>query len=248
MPKKRTLPQFITQSNEAHNNTFDYSSVIYVDDNTKVDVICKVHGSFKVTPTNHLHLKSGCPDCWTEKRKTLHKKSLNDFINQSNAIHNNFYDYSKVMYVNNNTKIEIVCPKHGSFLQQPNVHTDQKCGCPVCNKSKGEKAVFDWLEKHDIKFQQQKKFDDCRYKNQLSFDFFLPDRNLLIEYNGIQHYRNVPLLKYSNDQFENIQIRDKIKKKYVKEKGLKLLTIPYTCKDIESLLNSKLLANAKVLK
>ncbi len=201
-----------------------------------------------VTPTNHIHLKSGCPECWTEKRKTLHKKSLDEFIKQSNLIHNNFYDYSKVVYINNSTKIEIICPVHGSFLQQPNVHTDQKCGCPTCKKSKGEKAIIDWLIKNNVKFEQQKKFQDCRYKRLLSFDFFLPDRNLLIEYNGIQHYRNVPLLKYSKDEFEDIQIRDKIKKKYVKEKELKLLTIPYTCRDIELLLNTKLLTNANILK
>lgn len=59
-------------------------------------------------------------------------------------------------------------------------------------------------------------FDDCKDKRRLKFDFFLPDHNILIEYNGLQHYRNVPLLKYSNDAFEDIHRRDQIKIDFAK--------------------------------
>jgi hypothetical protein len=97
-------------------------------------------------------------------------------------------------------------------------------------RSKGEQFIHDWLKKHAVKFEEQKKFHGLSIKMQLPFDFFVPAKNLLIEYNGRQHYEPVA---FGGDQekaerdFEKRRKADYMKKRYARTKGLKLLVIPH---------------------
>ena len=59
----------------------------------------------------------------------MKRKTKDEFINEVKIVHNDFYDYSKVNYINNKEKVIIVCPKHGEFLQSPNKHLTGR-GCP----------------------------------------------------------------------------------------------------------------------
>ena len=119
-----TTEQFIERSKIIHNNEYDYSQTIYKNASTKVDILCQQHGIFKQLPFAHLS-GQGCPYCAGKNITT------EDFIKKAKLIHDEKYDYSKVNYVNNNTKVSIICAKHGEFLQSPSKHLIGQ-GCPYC--------------------------------------------------------------------------------------------------------------------
>lgn len=150
MPKKQTLEEFIKKSNIAHNFKYNYDKSIYINKQTKVIVICPEHGDFEVTPGAHYILKSGCPECAKISRSKTKSKGLEKFIKQANLKWNSFYNYSKVNYINNYTKVEIICPIHGSFFKDPRSHIDPQRygGCQSCSKERLSKIIS--------KVQQQK--------------------------------------------------------------------------------------------
>lgn len=121
---------FINKSLKVHGDRYDYSKVEYKNGDTKVCVICKKHGEFWVTPKNHLKGRN-CPKCAIEGRSRKRSKTTNEFMEEAVAVHGNRYDYSKVDYVNNSTKVCIICPKHGEFWQTPSNHLSGK-GCNKC--------------------------------------------------------------------------------------------------------------------
>ena len=233
---KKTTHDFIHELQKQHGDAFTYDRTNYINDSTPVVITCKHHGDFSPIPSNILR-GSGCPRCAVASSADRLRKPIDQFIAEATNVHAGKYDYSLVEYVNSVTKIKIICPTHGLFTQTPTAHISQRCGCPMCSSSKGELAIEQWLIKQNIVYIKQHTFPDCRDKGVLRFDFFLPEHNVLIEYNGIQHYRNVPLIKYSNDTFESIQRRDAIKVKYAKDKGLCLITVPYNVNTIVFLSN-----------
>lgn len=122
--------EFITKARKCHGDKYNYSSVIYINNSSKVKIICPIHGAFRQTPRDHLS-GHGCNKCGGSYSDITH------FINMSRKIHKNKYNYDKVEYTNNKIKVEIVCPEHGSFFQKPNNHILGQ-GCPKCigrNKS-----------------------------------------------------------------------------------------------------------------
>lgn len=152
MPKKLTIDEFIEKSKMIHGNRYDYSKVKYVNTYTKVEIICEKHGSFWQDPHNHLKGK-GCAKCVLN-----YKLTQEDFIRKATECHNGFYDYSLVKYEKNASKVEIICPLHGSFKQEANSHL-QGHGCPKCalNKigdsdysSRVETRVKTCLEKYGV--------------------------------------------------------------------------------------------------
>lgn len=204
------------------NKKYDYSKTKYEGRFKKVIIICPKHGEFKQTPDNHLNGK-GCPRCANEKRKY----NTIIFIQKAKKIHGNRYDYSISNYSGSNIKISIICKKHGIFKQKPSSHINHKQGCPYCNESKGEKEIRNYLVKNKIVFERQKKFDNCRGKKKsLPFDFYLPKKNLLIEYDGKQHYINNEYFG-GKKEFQARQLNDKIKSNFAKDNNIKLLRITY---------------------
>lgn len=99
--------------------------------------------------------------------------------------------------------------------------------CPHCKESKGEKMVESILEDINVKYIYQKVFDSCGSDNQrMPFDFYIPDFNILIEYDGIQHYK--PVKYFGGDYKLKCQMkRDQIKNKFAKDNNIKLVRIPY---------------------
>lgn len=127
MSKKKTLNEFIEEAHSIHDHKYNYSKAEYVDNRTPICIICPEHGEFWQTPSKHL-AGQGCPKC----SKTLKGNSIS-FVQKAIAVHGNKYDYSKVEYVNNKTKVCIICPEHGEFWQDPHNHLKGK-GCPMCGK------------------------------------------------------------------------------------------------------------------
>ena len=131
MYKKKTSDTFVLQSRNVHGDKYDYSKVEYINNSTKVCIICPEHGEFWKTPKHHLH-GQGCPLC--AKRDASIKRTLttDEFIEKARKIHRDKYDYSKVKYVNNSTKVCIICPEHGEFWMTPHNHLANQ-GCPKCS-------------------------------------------------------------------------------------------------------------------
>ena len=125
-----TSNEFIEKSKQVHGNKYDYSKVDYINTHTKVCIICPEHGEFWMTPNNHLRCH-GCKSCGYIKNAINQTLSLEQFIKKAKKIHGNKYDYSKVEYHDMHTKICIICPKHGEFLQLPYDHLQGK-GCKKC--------------------------------------------------------------------------------------------------------------------
>lgn len=121
-----TTESFIKRAMEIHGNKYIYDKVEYTNSNTKVEIICPIHGSFLVTPSHHISSKSGCPACSGRLRKTTQQ-----FIEEANLVHGNKYDYSKVEYKSGRIKVCIICPKHGEFWQIPYDHL-RGIGCSKC--------------------------------------------------------------------------------------------------------------------
>jgi len=220
--KRNNLNTIIKKCNLLYNNKYDYSLIIdYKNMNQIQVIICKIHGIFKTSLHSHLNKKRGCKFCAINKRKDNNLK----FIEKSNITHNNMYNYSLVDYKNSKSKVKIICRVHGLFEQKPNDHLQGK-GCPICKLSKGEKEIKNILDTKGIEYEQQKTFKGCKYKKLLKFDFYLPDYNLCIEYNGEQHYK--PFEYYGgDDNFKNTQQRDMIKEKYCNDNNIELLKIKY---------------------
>jgi hypothetical protein len=235
--QKCQLNEFICKANEIHNKKYDYSRVIYKNSHIKIKIICPQHGEFCQTPTSHLR-GCGCPIC--AKIITIHKvaKNYDYFLKKATEVHKNKYDYSKAIYTSLSKKIEIICPKHGSFYQMPEKHIAGQ-GCSKCKESVGEKFIRKCLKELNIEFESQKKFENCKNKRCLPFDFFIPDFNTCIEYDGMQHFR--PYIRVNSEkEFEALKKRDAIKTKFCKDKRIRLIRIPYYTKrkKIKSILNT----------
>lgn len=128
MSKKKTIDEFVKEANLVHKGKYDYSKTAYVNNRTKVIIICPEHGEFSQTPDKHL-AGQGCPVCGGTKKHT------NDsFIESARKVHGDRYDYSKVVYNGNKEKVCIVCPEHGEFWQDPHNHLKGK-GCPKCGET-----------------------------------------------------------------------------------------------------------------
>jgi hypothetical protein len=239
--KRLTTEEFITKAKLIHGDKYDYSLVEYKRNSVKVKIICIHHGAFEQAPNHHLK-NHGCPNCGTERMANNCRGTKEEFINLSKQIHNNKFDYSLVEYVNSDSKVKIICPHHGAFEQTPHHHA-AGVGCPQCKKSKGELKIKKILEESNINFIPQKTFDDCKgRKNKLPFDFYIPKYNLLIEYQGEQHY----MIKEhwgGEREFIKLQVTDKLKKDYCSLKGIRLLEITYK-DDVEKVLKEFLCENS----
>lgn len=216
--RKLSNSTFIERSVLIHGSTYDYSSVEYGKNNYDlVSIVCKKHGAFTQRPWAHLR-GQGCPKC------SDNQKSNNDkFIEKSIKKHGNTYDYSSVEYVNKRSKVKIICTKHGIFEQRPYVHI-QGHGCSICRNSKLEKYLRDRLISLNIKFEQNKRYDDCRNILPLPFDFYLVDHNVLLECDGVQHHRSIDFFGGDN-RFECQTRNDDIKNKYCEDRNIKLIRL-----------------------
>lgn len=227
---------FIEKANKIHGvGKYDYSKVNYVNAHAKIIIICPKHGEFFQAPNNHL-MGENCPECGNEIKCEKLKLTLDEFIEKSSKIHGvGRYDYSKVNYINNSIKVCIICHNHDApfeFMQMPNAHLMGN-GCPKCkNNYKGEIAIRNFLTEYKIEFKEQKRFDDCKDSNTLPFDFYLPQYNLCIEFDGIQHFKPIKRSKTMTDEqaeknLKYTQNHDNIKTKYCKNNGIDLLRIRY---------------------
>lgn len=203
----------------------------YINKRTKLKLECP-NGHYHEIRLDSFQNGSGCKQCMRENM-------MNDIQSVIYNIENNgFKLLSK--YNGSNQPIIVQCKKGHIFNSTYDRIVNNKSGCPICLESKGEKIISNFLVQHHIKFQQQYKFTDCKCYRELPFDFYLPQYNLCIEYDGIQHFE---IIKHFGglDSFIDRKIRDTIKNYYCQQNNIKLIRIPYWDFDnIEKILNNEL--------
>jgi len=241
--RSSNLDKFILKANNIHNNFYNYFKSKYINARTKLIITCPIHGEFYQEPFVHLR-GSGCNKCGNEIIRTKSFSSVEVFIEKANIIHEFKFDYSRSFYITAKTKLIIICPIHGEFQQKPDTHL-AGFGCRKCKSSSGQTAIRKILQKHNIKFEEEFKFDGCKYKRPLPFDFYLPKYNLCIEFDGEGHFEPV---KYSNSitneqsyyNMLKVQQRDMIKNTFCSKNKIRLIRIKYnefSVKNFETILN-----------
>ena len=209
---------FIKESREIHGDKYDYSKVEYINRNEKVCIICPEHGEFWQSPS--VHLKGcGCQSCGGNKRYTL-----DTFIEKARKVHGNKYDYSKVKYINVDTKVCIICPEHGEFWQSPSCHINRHYGCPICDESHLESDVRQLLIGNKIEYIQE--YND-KWLGRQFIDFYLPKYDIAIECQGEGHFKPVRFNGISwdkaNKNYSNTIRLDEEKRKKCKKHNTKLI-------------------------
>jgi hypothetical protein len=225
--KRLTQEQFIEKAHKTHNNKFSYEKTEYQNSRKNVIVICPKHGEFSVQANNHIR-GNGCKKCSQEEVGFNKRLSSEDWIKRAKEVHGVRFDYSDTKYIHNRERLKIYCREHRiSFEQLPDNHINGVGGCPKCDISKGELAVGGFLNQNNISNESQKMFPDCKHKYVLRFDFYLPDFNMCIEFDGIQHFK--PVEHFGGSEiFEQTKIRDRIKVQYCSKNNIKLLRIPFS--------------------
>ncbi len=196
----------------------------------KLEIECKNGHRYYQDRRNLLKDKK-CQRCYLDN-KCITKEI---FLKKSVDVHGEEYEYNLNDYKSLHSKIEMKCKKGHIFNQKASNHLQGK-GCPICKESLGERIIKKYLENFNIKYNRQKEFEDCKNINNLKFDFYLPDINSIIEYDGIQHFEPVKIFG-GVKKFEILKKCDEIKNNYCKYKGIKLLRINYK-ENINDKLNS----------
>jgi hypothetical protein len=169
------------------------------DEKTKIKLLCPIHGEFETTIGSR-NSGSGCLKCYRDRQHNgcnlspNRFVSTNEWITRFKSVHGDLYDYSLITEIKNNSdKIPIICPVHGVFYQSPNKHFNSKTMCPKCKiKSKGEIQLINYLKSQNIQFECEKTFAELKGLGgfPLRYDFYIPQFNLLVEYDGIVHYQD----------------------------------------------------------
>ena len=205
---------FIEKAKGIHNDKYDYSKVNYINADTQITIICKEHGEFTQIPDFHINRKCGCPKCSNNV-----KLDLSEFIEKSNKIHCNKYDYSKVEYNNNRNHIIIICKKHGEFSQIPFLHL-LKHGCPNCI-NKTEYKFYEKIKEIYPTIKRQYKVEWCKNKLCLPFDFAIEELKIIIELDGEQHFTQVSNWTSPETQIE----KDKFKTDCANQNGFSVIRL-----------------------
>jgi hypothetical protein len=175
---------FIFKASEIHNNKYDYSKIVYKGSKIPIEIICPQHSNFWQTPNDHITTQ-GCKQCGISKRADHLKLDIEEFIKRAAPLHGNKFDYSKVVYKNNSTKVTIICPIHGKFQQTPLAHFKGN-GCAPCQKSAvsfQQVAIYDFIRSHytgTIILNDRTILHGGK-----ELDIWLPEVKVAIEFNGL---------------------------------------------------------------
>lgn len=228
--QKLTLSEFIEKSKKIHGSKYDYSKVEYVNNSTKVCIICPKHGEFWQRPDKHL-VGRGCPKCKAEKIREKRLSSTSEFIDKAKKLHGDNFDYSEVNYVNAITLVKLTCKKCGeNFSITPNKLLSG-FGCKHCYESRLETIMRKFLTDNHTEFTQEKNFCFIGGKR---IDFFLPKQNIAIECQGMQHFE--PVDYFGGETRFKIQVEnDKLKKIQLEENSIKVFYIVDNNINVDSL-------------
>lgn len=202
---------------------------------------------FETEPNVIMRKNYGCPKCAVNAKQNTEilRKLVNSADNGSYVLMSD--------YINNNTKVKIKHIKCGKCYEV--TPKDFKSGnrCPICRASKGETLIANILSEMNIAFEREKVFTDLKNpenpsKNSfMRFDFYLPSNNLIIEYDGIQHYKKVPYFDRDDESLAKRRRRDMYKSSYAEKNGINLMRIPYslTENEVRALIKNSIVGKAE---
>lgn len=210
-------------------------SVKYINSGTKLLWECEKGHQWNAVPDSIVG-GSWCPTC---ADTTIHSSisEMKLFAKTKNG------DCLSEKYVSHNTKLMWECENKHQWMATP---SNIKFGkwCPICRESGGEKLINKYLILNNINFIREKRFNDCKNKKTLPFDFYLLDYNICVEFDGHHHFKPVTFggmsIEKANKAFLLSQVNDKIKTEYCVDSNINLIRIPYTMTNIEEYLTSEL--------
>lgn len=214
----------IENAKNIHSNKYNYSLINGpIKDKNNYNFICNTCSHvFNNSWNNHTHKQQGCPKCNPAGRK---KRTLESLIEQVSKLDTGYeYDWGSYKgYFDNSFKIK--CNSHGWFNQQISNHLMGQ-RCPKCKQSRGEKEIERFLIENRIEYVTQKTFEGCKNKRMLPFDFYIPSKNLCIEYDGEFHYNPVDFFG-GIESLNKVKEHDEIKNNFCKENDVNLIRISY---------------------
>ena len=199
---------------------------------TKIQHHCLIHDVYWYTTPSRALQGAGCELCHGEKISASKYKTHEQYVDELSKISPHIAVVGK--YIEARTPILHKCTIHNFewFAYPDNMLHGH--GCPKCNTSHGERDIGKWLDNNNVKYITQKTFDNCRDKKPLPFDFYLPEYNACIEFDGEQHFHPVEYFG-GEERFETLVNHDKIKNSYCKNNDINLLRISYNMKIEEEL-------------
>lgn len=240
--KSRQTSLFDRAKMVASKNNYEISSDIseIKNNTTEIKYVCPIHGEHKMRISNFISGRR-CPECFRESLSQKYRLNKKEVISRVKSCGGKLLNPDD--YINNNLKnLKFVCSECGnifiSSLSNFTLHNGQVC--PECShkESNGERKVRKFLERNNICFIQEKKFEDCKDVRSLPFDFYLPDYNAVIEFDGEQHF--IDKGNFSNP-LEYTQRHDEIKNNYCLENNIDIIRIPYwKMNEVELYLSDKL--------
>lgn len=203
----------------------------YVNNYTKIGVKHLECGlEYDTLPADFLKGR-GCMGCYRKSRRKTNKEWIKEVIELGK---NEYEPLEK--YKGDGVNIEIRHKACGQIYKVKPNNFINGTRCPYCRESKGEKTIFKYLKDNDIEFETQKGFKGLKHIKPLLYDFYLPNINILIEYQGEQHYR--PIEYFGGlEAFKEQVIKDNIKRDFAKINGVELVELPYTLGTGEELIN-----------
>lgn len=223
----------------------------YLGSKKQISYLCKKHiekGEQTGIWSTIKRSKCPCKWCYLEnKSKSIDEKrnmNCSEYSEKMNYIKNPNIDIVGDFHSGRNYKIKCVCKTCGRDIYLTHHAIKRGAGCPNClTKSIGEDKIYQFLIRNKIYFKKEYKFNDCVNKKELPFDFYIPDLNTVIEFDGVQHFKPVEIFG-GKENFEYVRYNDSIKTNYCKEHGINLIRISYKEKDkIDEILYEKLNLN-----
>ena len=197
---------------------------------SNINVKCPNNHIIKISYTNLKKRVKKCSEC-------IKQEKYNDALNRAKFLN---YTLLSKFYNGKMDKLDIICDKGHLWNPTYDSFVYAKTKCLHCQYSKGETRIENYLTDNSIEYIKQYCFDDCIYKRRLKFDFYLPDYNICIEYDGVQHFE--PQEHFGGiDTYEDLVIKDNIKNKYCQKNNIKLIRIDYmNFENIENILIKEL--------
>jgi len=203
----------------------------YINANTKIKCKCLIDGYEWSAKPSHLLDNHECPQCAIKKRSEIRTFTNLDFLSKVKQVNQDIIILDEYTGINNKIKVRCIHDNYEWYISPSNLLRGR--GCPVCKASKGEKEINGYLNKYKIYNIPQKEFDGLLGLGNglLSYDFYLPTYNLLIEYQGKQHERPIDFnsegMVKATENFKQQQEHDRRKREYAKLHNIELLEIWY---------------------
>ena len=232
--KKKTIQEVREYIN---NEGYTLLSDEYINCNQELEIICPYGHNIKMS-WKRFENGRRCPHCsersWINRKKNI--ESINEIISKEG------YKFLEE-YTTAKTKMKCSCPNGHIFeINWNNFKSGKRC--PYCRKSKGEEIIKSILEELKIDFIPQYKFKDCKDLLPLPFDFYLPNYNLIIEYDGEQHFDVNRAFNSNENKFWETVIHDAIKNAYCEDNNKNILRIPFwKYNNIKEIIKNKLNIN-----